>query len=198
MKKESRIISLIVGGTLFMEMLDTTAISTALPKMAHDFESNVVHLSAGITSYTVMLAVFIPISGWIADRYGAKKVFNTAIIGFILSSIACGLSTNLTSFVIARICQGTAGALMVPVGRLIVLKHTAKKDLVDAIGYIAWAGLLGPIVGPVLGGFLRPILAGTGSSLSTYPSAYLRCGPCIHLSRQWNLKIAVHLISSVF
>lgn len=153
MKKESRIISLIVGGTLLMEMLDTTAISTALPKMAHDFESDVVHLSAGITSYTVMLAVFIPISGWIADRYGAKKVFNLAIIGFILSSIACGLSTNLTSFVIARICQGTAGALMVPVGRLIVLKHTEKKDLVEAIGYIAWAGLLGPIIGPVLGGF---------------------------------------------
>ncbi len=153
MKKESRIISLIVGGTLLMEMLDATAISTALPKMAHDFESNVVHLSAGITSYTIMLAVFIPISGWIADRYGAKKVFNTAIIGFILSSIACGLCRNLPSFVVARICQGTAGALMVPVGRLIVLKHTEKKDLVDAIGYIAWAGLLGPIIGPVLGGF---------------------------------------------
>lgn len=153
MKKESRIISLIVGGTLLMEMLDTTAISTALPQMAKDFGSDVVHLSAGITSYTVMLAVFIPISGWIADRFGAKKVFNIAILGFVLCSIACGLSTNLTAFVIARICQGTAGALMVPVGRLIVLKHTEKKDLVDAIGYIAWAGLLGPVIGPVLGGF---------------------------------------------
>ena len=136
-----------------MEMLDATAISTALPKMAHDFQSNVVHLSAGITSYTIMLAVFIPISGWIADRFGAKRVFNTAIISFVLASIVCGLCRNLPSFVVARVFQGTAGALMVPVGRLIVLKHTAKKDLVNAIGYIAWAGLLGPIIGPVLGGF---------------------------------------------
>jgi len=153
MQKKSRIISFIVGGTLLMEMLDSTAISTALPKMAHDFHTNVIHLSAGITSYAIMLAVFIPISGWVADTFGAKKVFSTAIIAFILSSIACGLCRNLPTFVIARICQGTAGALMVPVGRLIVLKNTEKKDLVDAIGYIAWAGLMGPILGPVLGGF---------------------------------------------
>jgi len=158
-QKNSRIISFIVGGTLLMEMLDATAIATALPKMANDFQSNVVHLSAGITSYTIMLAVFIPISGWIADRFGAKRVFSTAIASFILASIACGLCRDLPSFVVARICQGTAGALMVPVGRLIVLKHTEKKDLVDAIGYIAWAGLLGPIIGPVLGGFFTTYLS---------------------------------------
>ncbi|GAA4805983.1 MFS transporter [Olivibacter ginsenosidimutans] len=159
MQKKSRIISFIVGGTLLMEMLDGTAISTALPKMAHDFQTNVVHLSAGITSYTIMLAVFIPISGWVADTFGAKKIFSTAIIAFILSSIACGLCRNLPLFVLARICQGTAGALMVPVGRLIVLKNTEKKDLVDAIGYIAWAGLMGPILGPVLGGFFTTYLS---------------------------------------
>lgn len=153
MDKKALRISLIVGGAFLMENLDSTAISTAIPKMASSFKVTPVMMSAGITWYVIMLAVFIPISGWFSDVFGTKKVFTTAIIGFILSSIGCGLSQNLTHFITARVCQGIAGAMMVPVGRLAVLSSTAKKDLVTAIAYITWPGLIGPVIGPLVGGF---------------------------------------------
>ncbi|SEM14023.1 drug resistance transporter, EmrB/QacA subfamily [bacterium A37T11] len=153
MEKRALTISLIVGGAMFMENLDATALSTALPQMAKSFAVSPVHMSAGITFYVVMLAVFIPVSGWVADRFGTRTVFSGAITGFLVSSIACGISQNLTQFVIARIFQGIAGAMMVPVGRLTILKNTSKKDLVTAIAYITWPGLIGPIAGPLIGGF---------------------------------------------
>lgn len=153
MNRRTLIISLIVGGTFFMENLDSTAITTAIPQMATDFGVAPVTMSMGITSYVMMLAVFIPISGWIADRFGTRSVFSLAIAGFIASSVLCGLSYSLPTFVGARILQGIFGALMVPVGRLAVLNNTEKKDLVTTIAYLSWPGLAGPICGPFLGGF---------------------------------------------
>ncbi len=159
MRKESLIISLIVGTTFLMENLDSTAISTAIPQMANDFHVDAVAMSIGITAYVIMLAVFIPISGWIADRFGIRTVFSVAISGFVVSSMLCGVSNSLTMFVFARILQGVFGAMMVPVGQLAVLRNTAKKDLVTAIAFITWPGLAGPIIGPFLGGFFTTYMS---------------------------------------
>ncbi|GLB49278.1 MFS transporter [Neptunitalea sp. Y10] len=136
-----------------MENLDSTAITTAIPKMAQDFSVDPVTMSMGITSYVIMLAVFIPISGWFAERFGTRNIFSIAIAGFTISSALCGLSYSLPIFIGARILQGIFGALMVPVGRLAVLSNTEKKDLVTTIAYLSWPGLAGPICGPFLGGF---------------------------------------------
>lgn len=159
MEKKSLYISLIVGIAFLMENLDSTAITTAIPKMANDFSVSSVTMSTGITAYVIMLAVFIPISGWVADRYGTRSVFSLAVTGFILASVACGFSGSLPVFVVSRILQGMAGAMMVPVGQLAVLTNTAKEDLVAATAYITWPGLVGPIAGPFLGGFFTSYLS---------------------------------------
>lgn len=153
MQKSALIIALIVGTTFFMENVDGTAITTAIPQMSHDFGVSPVTMSMGITAYVIMLAVFIPISGWFAERYGTRTIFVTAIAGFVISSILCGLSESLPTFVGARILQGFFGAMMVPVGQLAVLGNTEKKDLVTAIALITWPGLAGPICGPFIGGY---------------------------------------------
>jgi EmrB/QacA subfamily drug resistance transporter len=145
---------LIVGFALFMEMLDSTVISTALPAIAHSMHQNPIRLNLAITAYLLSLAVFIPISGWIADRFGARTVFRTAIIIFTIGSICCGMSHSLGQLVAARILQGLGGAMMVPVGRLIVLKTISKADLVTAMSYLTVPAVLGPVVGPPVGGFI--------------------------------------------
>lgn len=147
-------VSLVVAGAFFMQGLDTTAVNTAIPAMARSFNTDVIHLSAGVTSYLIALAIFIPVSGWIADRFGTRKVFCTAIILFVLASILCGSSQTLSQFIIYRIFQGMAGAMMTPVGRLAVLKTTPKEDLVTTMAYITWPALIAPIVGPLVGGYL--------------------------------------------
>lgn len=147
-------VSLVVAIAFFMQFLDTTAVNTAIPVMADAFGTDVVHLSTGITSYLMALAIFIPVSGWIADRFGTRKVFCGAIAFFILSSILCGTSQNLLQFVIYRIMQGMAGAMMSPVGRLAVLKVTPKDELPTAMNYITIPALVAPIVGPLVGGYL--------------------------------------------
>ena len=124
---------LIVGCALFMEMLDSTVISTALPAIAHSMHEDPIRLNLAITSYLLSLAVFIPLSGWMADRYGSRTVFRTAIGIFTVGSILCGISHSLSQLVAARIVQGFGGAMMVPVGRLIVLKTIAKSELVAAM-----------------------------------------------------------------
>lgn len=151
---KSYTISLIVAIAFFMQGLDTTAVNTAVPAMAKSFGTDVVHLSAGITSYLIALAIFIPVSGWIADRFGTRRVFCTSIVLFILASILCGASQSLAQFVLFRIMQGMAGAMMTPVGRLAVLKATPKENLVTAIAYITWPALVAPILGPLIGGYL--------------------------------------------
>jgi EmrB/QacA subfamily drug resistance transporter len=152
--EKSYTVSLIVAMAFFMQGLDTTAVNTAIPTMAHSFNTDVVHLSAGVTSYLIALAIFIPVSGWIADRYGTRKVFCLSIILFVLASALCGLSQNLTQFIAFRIFQGMAGAMMTPVGRLAVLKTTPKEKLVTAMAYITWPALVAPILGPLVGGYL--------------------------------------------
>lgn len=148
------LIALIVSGALFMELLDGTVISTALPQMAHTFGVDPVDVSVGMTAYLLTLAVFIPISGWVADRFGAKTIFASAIVVFTLSSALCGLSQHLWEFTAARILQGIGGAMMMPVGRLVVLRGTEKRDLLRAMALITTPGLVAPVVGPAVGGFL--------------------------------------------
>jgi EmrB/QacA subfamily drug resistance transporter len=149
-----QLIAFIVAVAFFMENLDGTAIATALPQMARSFGVSPAHLSIGITAYLVTLAIFIPISGWIADRYGARTVFGAAIAVFTIASVFCGVSTGLTQFILARILQGIGGAMMVPVGRLVVLRSTPKDQLIRAIATITWPGLIATIIGPPVGGFI--------------------------------------------
>lgn len=147
-------VSLIVAIAFFMQGLDTTAVNTAIPSMAESFSTSIIHLSAGITSYLISLAVFIPVSGWIADRFGTRRVFCSAVILFVIASILCGMSETLTHFVICRVIQGMGGAMMTPVGRLAVLKASTKDNLVVAMAYITWPALIAPILGPMIGGYL--------------------------------------------
>ena len=144
----------IVATAFFMENLDGTVITTALPQMANSFGISVIDASSGITSYLITLAIFIPISGWLADRFGSRTVFGWAIAIFTLASALCALSQGIEQFVAARILQGIGGAMMVPVGRLIVLRTTPKAELAKTIALITWPGLVAPIIGPPLGGFL--------------------------------------------
>lgn len=147
-------IPFIVGCALFMQMLDSTVVATALPVMAQALNTTPVKMNVTITSYLLALAVFVPISGWAADRFGARRVFITAIAMFTLSSVACALAQNLMQLVIARSLQGVAGAMMVPVGRVILLRMTPKTELLRAMTFLSMPALLGPIIGPPLGGFL--------------------------------------------
>jgi EmrB/QacA subfamily drug resistance transporter len=152
--EKSVLVALLVAGAFFMENLDGTVIATALPQMAKSFSVSPVDLNLGMTAYMLTLAVFIPVSGWVADRLGARTVFSAAIAVFTFASILCGISNGLWEFTAARILQGMGGAMMVPVGRLVVLRITEKKDLMRSIAYITWPGLVAPVVGPPVGGFI--------------------------------------------
>jgi EmrB/QacA subfamily drug resistance transporter len=152
--RTSVFVALLVAGAFFMENLDGTVIATALPQMALSFRMSPVDLNVGMTAYMLTLAVFIPVSGWVADRLGARTVFASAIGVFTFASVLCGLSNGLWQFTAARIFQGIGGAMMVPVGRLVVLRVTEKKDLIRSMAYITWPGLVAPIVGPPVGGFI--------------------------------------------
>ncbi|MDB5359929.1 MAG: drug resistance transporter, EmrB/QacA subfamily [Rhodospirillales bacterium] len=147
-------VAYLVAGAFFMENLDGTVIATALPQMARSFAIGPVDLNLGMTAYLLTLAVFIPASGWFADRFGARSVFGGAIVGFTAASVLCAMSNGLWEFTAARVLQGIAGAMMVPVGRLIVVRATEKRDLMRAIGIIVWPGLVAPVLGPPLGGFI--------------------------------------------
>lgn len=146
--------ALLVAGAFFMEFLDGTVIATALPDMARDFGVTAVELNIGISAYLITHAVLIPASGWIADRFGARAIFTLALAIFTLASVFCGLSTEVHIFVAMRILQGVGGALMVPVGRLAVLRTTPKHQLIKAIATLTWPALVAPIIGPPLGGFI--------------------------------------------
>lgn len=152
------LIPLIVACALFMENLDSTVLATSLPAVAASLGESPLTLSLAITAYLFSLAVFIPISGWVADRYGARQVFRAAIVVFVLGSIACGLSTSLGELVAARLLQGLGGAMMVPVGRLVILRSVAKGELVRAMAWLTVPALVGPLLGPPLGGFITTYL----------------------------------------
>jgi EmrB/QacA subfamily drug resistance transporter len=153
MTKE-RLIPLIVATALFMENMDSTVIATSLPAIAADIGTSPLTLKLAITSYLLSLAVFIPASGWTADRFGARAVFSIAIAVFMLGSIGCALSSSVTDFVIARILQGVGGAMMTPVGRLVLLRSIDKSALVNAMAWVTVPALVGPVIGPPLGGFI--------------------------------------------
>ena len=137
-----------------MQNLDGTVVATALPAMARAFGSDPLRMNVALTSYLLSLAVFIPVSGWMADRFGARSVFRAAIGVFTVGSILCGLSESLLTLVAARVVQGIGGAMMVPVGRLVLLRSVAKSELVAAMAWLTTPALIGPLVGPPLGGFL--------------------------------------------
>jgi EmrB/QacA subfamily drug resistance transporter len=149
-----RIVPLIVAVALFMENMDATIIATSLPAIAADIGTSPLALKLAITSYLLSLAVFIPASGWVADRFGARTVFRGAIAIFVLGSIGCAFASSLEGFVAARIVQGIGGAMMTPVGRLVVVRTTAKHRLVDAMAWLTMPALIGPIIGPPIGGFI--------------------------------------------
>jgi EmrB/QacA subfamily drug resistance transporter len=147
-------LALLVAGAFFMEILDGTVIAPAAPHIAADLGVAPVTVNVAITAYVLTLAVLIPISGWLADRFGARLVFTSAVAIFTLASLGCALAVNLPMLVGTRVLQGVGGALMVPVGRLVVLRTTAKSDLVRAIAYLTWPALVAPVLAPALGGVL--------------------------------------------
>ncbi len=149
-----RYLTFLVAGVLFMEFLDGTVITTALPVMAATFQVSAIDLNVGVSAYLIALGVFIPISGWMAQRYGARRVFMAAIIIFTVASLLCGMANDLATFVVVRVLQGFGGAMMVPVGRLIVLRNTPKDKLISAIATLVWPALVAPVIGPALGGYL--------------------------------------------
>jgi EmrB/QacA subfamily drug resistance transporter len=150
----ARLTSLIVACSFFMEQLDGSVIATSLPQIGASFGVHAVDVAIGMTAYLVALAAFIPLSGWVMDRAGAKTTFCAAIVGFALTSMACGVATSLPLFVAARIAQGAVGAMMVPVGRALVLRTASKPELIRAISFITWPGLIAPVLGPPIGGFI--------------------------------------------
>jgi len=152
--RPSLLIPLIVGCALFMENMDATVLATSLPALARDLNQDPITLKLAMTAYVAALGVFIPISGWMADKLGARKVFSAAMIVFMTGSILCAVSSSLVTFVAARFLQGIGGAMMVPVGRVIIARSVDKSELVKAVSYLTLPALLGPVVGPLLGGFI--------------------------------------------
>ncbi|HEY4202951.1 MAG TPA: MFS transporter [Devosiaceae bacterium] len=150
----NRLVPIVLAVALFMENMDSTVIATSLAAIAHDIGTQPIALKLALTAYLVALAIFIPISAWAADRWGAKNVFRVAIVIFILGSIACAASNSLLTFVISRFLQGFGGALMTPVARLVVVRVSPRNHLVDAMAWLSIPGLIGPIVGPPIGGFI--------------------------------------------
>jgi len=151
---KNRITPLILAVALFMELMDVTIISTALPAIAADIGTEPIALKLALASYLVALAIFIPLSGWAADRFGARNVFRIAIFVFMVGSIACAFSDSLFTFVLSRFLQGMGGSMMTPISRLILIRNTPKKDLINAWAWLTLPALFGPLAGPPLGGFL--------------------------------------------
>jgi EmrB/QacA subfamily drug resistance transporter len=149
-----RIIAMIIASAMFMEQLDATVLATALPTMARDFGVSAPAMSIALTSYLLSLAIFIPASGKVADRFGSRTVFRTAIGVFILGSILCAWAPNLTFLVFARLVQGLGGAMMMPVGRLVLMRSVERKNLVSAMSWLLVPALIGPILGPPVGGMI--------------------------------------------
>jgi EmrB/QacA subfamily drug resistance transporter len=152
--RTGRLVPSIIGGAVFMQTLDAFVIANALPTMARALATDSLTLSLAITTYIISTAVFLPVSGWMADRFGARTVFSVAIAIFALSSLLCGVAETLPELIGGRMIQGAAGALMTPVGRLVLLRTVPKSELVQAMSYVAIPAVLGPVLGPPLGGFI--------------------------------------------
>jgi EmrB/QacA subfamily drug resistance transporter len=159
MISKSSLVALIVACAMFMQNLDSTIVATAIPQIAASFGVSPTNLSGAITSYILSLAVFIPISGWVADRFGARIVFQSAIVVFTLGSALCGLSNGVVELTSARVLQGIGGAMLVPVGRLVLLKSVGKSELVQAMAVLAVPAQIGPVLGPPVGGFITTYIS---------------------------------------
>src|SRR5580698_3370955 len=149
-----RLLPWLVAVAFFMESLDTTILNTAVPAISSALRVAPLSMKAVLASYTLSLAVFIPISGWMADRFGTRRVFASAIGLFTLGSFLCGISSNIHVLVACRVLQGCGGAMMVPVGRLTIVRTFAKSELVRAMSAVAIPGLIGPMLGPIAGGMI--------------------------------------------
>nr|WP_281358314.1 DHA2 family efflux MFS transporter permease subunit [Hongsoonwoonella zoysiae] len=147
-------VALVVACALFMQTLDSTILGTALPAIGKSFSIDPVRLHLAMTSYLIALAVFMPVSGWIADRFGTRNVFRWAVAIFVLASVGCGAASSVAELIFMRVVQGVGGALMVPVARLALLRAVPKSQLVQAMTWVTVPALIGPVVGPPLGGFL--------------------------------------------
>jgi EmrB/QacA subfamily drug resistance transporter len=153
------LVPIILAVSLFMENMDSTVIATSLAAIAGDIHSDPIALKLALTAYLVALAIFIPISAWMADRWGARNVFRGAILVFIVGSVACAGSNSLVTFVLSRLLQGLGGAMMTPVARLVLVRVTPRSQLVNAMAWLSIPGLIGPIVGPPIGGFITTYLS---------------------------------------
>ena len=149
-----KIVAMIVGSAIIMQQIDFTVITTALPQMAISLHTDPIRLSVAVTAYLLSLAVFIPVSGWAADRFGGRTVFRAAIALFTLGSILCGLSSNVVELTAARVLQGLGGAMMVPVGRLVLFRSIDKAALIATMAYLQVPAQIGPVLGPPIGGFI--------------------------------------------
>ena len=150
----NRIIPFTLAVALFMEQMDSTVIATALPTIANDIGTSPIALKLALTAYLVSVAIFIPLSGWMADRFGARRIFIIAICVFMVGSTACAGAWSLESFVAARFLQGMGGSMMTPIARLILVRGTEKTALIDAMAWLTIPALIGPVIGPPLGGFI--------------------------------------------
>ena len=155
----TRVTPLILAVALFMEQMDSTVIATSLPAIAADIGSEPIALKLALTAYFVALAIFIPISGWMADRFGAKNIFRLAIFVFMLGSLACSFSYSLETFVASRFFQGIGSSMMTPVGRLLLVRTTPRNELVAAMAWLTVPALVAPVTGPLIGGFLTTYLS---------------------------------------
>lgn len=154
-----RVTPLILAVALFMEQMDSTVIATSLPAIAADIGTDPISLKLALTAYFVALAIFIPISGWMADRFGAKNIFRLAIFVFMVGSLACSFSFSLETFVVSRFFQGIGSSMMTPVGRLLLVRSTPRNELVSAMAWLTVPALVAPVTGPLIGGFLTTYLS---------------------------------------
>jgi len=161
--------ALIVASAAFMQMLDGAIINTSLPQMAASLGVAPVQMSVGITTYMLVVAIFMPLSAWLAERFSALRVFLIAIVVFTLGSMACGLAQNLPQFVLARALQGLGGAMMLPIGRVIVLRQASKSELLEANTFITFPALVAPVIGPMIGGFITTYIGWRWNFLLNLP-----------------------------
>lgn len=179
------LVPLIVACAMLMENMDATVITTSLPTIARDLGQSPITLKIALTAYVVGLGIFIPICGWMADRFGARRVFCSAIVVFIAGSLGCALSNALGSFVAARLVQGIGGAMMVPVGRIVIFRTVPKTELIRAIGYLTIPALLGPVIGPPVGGFITTYFNWRWIFLVNLPISLVGLGLALHYLRDW-------------
>ncbi|STC96939.1 High-copy suppressor of rspA [Elizabethkingia anophelis] len=179
-----KILPVILATAIFMQMLDSTILNTSLPSIAKDLQESPLNMQNAIISYVLTLAVFMPVSGFLADKFGTKKVFISSLILFSIGSLFCALSQNLTQLVISRVIQGIGGSLMTPVGKLALIKTFDKNELLKAMNFAIIPALIGPVLGPLVGGYLVDYFSWHWIFLINIPigiiSNYFECGGKIH------------------